>query len=1020
MKPINLKMCAFGPFPKEVEIPFNKVAENGLFLISGETGAGKTTVFDGICYALFGKVSGSFRDVNTAKSDFAKDKDVPYVELLFSHKGREMTIYRQPKYKQMNKGEEKEILKKSVVYIIENDIQIYSGREVEVFLKDFLSIDYDQFKQVAMIAQGEFLKLLSASSEERVKIFRNIFNTKIIEEFQIKMKNEKSILKKELDNYSLLLKQQIKILYNDEGINKSEYEWTNISKEKKVLIELERINISNKIEEKNQDEKIKVNLEKKLSIAKIENDNIIKRIEDEKKLEELLSKKDEKIAEKEVIRLQRIVLNTITPLKKEYDNILQKELELEITRKKNQEEIEKNKENLDFYRKENEKYKLLIPKVEESKLKIEKLNLVIDKFKELKKIQSEYLKATKENEIKLEEKGNLEKNINTIKKEKEENEKKLLLMNNNELEKLKIKYIINELENSISNFENIKKINGKIETLNTDIVDLREKFRNIDRKFKKITTELSKMEIDFINEQAGIFAENLEENQPCMVCGSTTHPKKAKLSPNAPTKAEIDSVKDEKEKILVKHNDIVNLGKQKKENLDELKLELSQILEKLNLDSNWAEELEKSEKLKKENIIKYNQIEKDINEAKKYKDIVEKQSNELAEKEEKLQIKIEDFNKYKENELFLMGKVENYKEEVKGFDEYNIYNELEETSKYIINIDKESKAVSEQLLKSENINSSLDGSLSRIKTEIESHKKEKDTALENLNTTIKNNGFEDYEKYIEKEFIIQEKEESNNNFFNDIEKLKEFLERNIEYKNKEITNVEVVEKEIEIIKEKKSEIEKDILNIEKKLTIIESAIKSGDESNKNFIKIQKRYVPVCEISDTINGLISVNGKLTFETFVQGFYFDQVLISANARFNNMSNSRYELFRNESSTDNRKQSGLDMEVADNYTGKRRNVSSLSGGEAFKAALSLALGLSDVIQNFAGGIQIDLMLIDEGFGALDENSRLQAVSVLQNLSDGNRMVGVISHIEEIKDSIDNKIIVNKSTSGSTIHIN
>ncbi|MDO4531749.1 MAG: SbcC/MukB-like Walker B domain-containing protein, partial [Bacillota bacterium] len=184
-------------------------------------------------------------------------------------------------------------------------------------------------------------------------------------------------------------------------------------------------------------------------------------------------------------------------------------------------------------------------------------------------------------------------------------------------------------------------------------------------------------------------------------------------------------------------------------------------------------------------------------------------------------------------------------------------------------------------------------------------------------------------------------------------------------------------------------------------------------------KAAAEYLPVRELSRTANGELPKKDKIAFEQYVQGFYFQKILRAANLRLKDMTEGRYVLLHAEKASNKRSQAGLEIEVMDHYTGKSRSVRSLSGGEAFKASLSLALGLSDVIQSHAGGVRIDAMFIDEGFGSLDDRSREQAVEVLQKLSGGDRLIGIISHVSELKESIERKIIVKKGTKGSTIEL-
>jgi exonuclease SbcC len=240
-----------------------------------------------------------------------------------------------------------------------------------------------------------------------------------------------------------------------------------------------------------------------------------------------------------------------------------------------------------------------------------------------------------------------------------------------------------------------------------------------------------------------------------------------------------------------------------------------------------------------------------------------------------------------------------------------------------------------------------------------------------------------------------------------------------ETKDKEPKDTTQLIAQRETLRLEKEDLESKLQNVAARLQANERIAADVKAAEVGRQKLEEDYLLVSGLSKTANGELTGKQKLAFEQFVQAAYFIQIIYSANKRLSDMSSGRYELLRKEDATDLRSQSGLELDVRDNYTGKIRSVKSLSGGESFKASLALALGLSDIIQSYAGGVEIDTMFIDEGFGALDAQSLEQAIVTLNNLTTGNRLIGIISHVSELKDRIDKKIIIKKGMSGSTIEI-
>ena len=304
-----------------------------------------------------------------------------------------------------------------------------------------------------------------------------------------------------------------------------------------------------------------------------------------------------------------------------------------------------------------------------------------------------------------------------------------------------------------------------------------------------------------------------------------------------------------------------------------------------------------------------------------------------------------------------------------------------------------------------------------------------------ITTQSKQQAFEAYAaKLIECSFPDEEtyhqarKTESEINFLKDsIEKYKnqvKTVEQNIQRLTKETENKE--RQNMEQLERVKQRLDQEIKQVEDsiKMLIVRSGInvpiaEALDEAIAKADVYQQEYMLVSNLSKTANGELAGRQKLAFEQYVQASYFNRVLFEANKRLKIMSNNRFELRRREEAADLSSKTGLDMDVLDHYTGRIRSVKSLSGGESFKASLSLALGLSDVIQSYAGGVEIDTLFVDEGFGALDSESLEQAIQTLAGLTEGNRLVGIISHVSELKERIDRQLVVKKSNSGSTISV-
>lgn len=895
MKPINLRISAFGPYKDEVNIDFTKLGENGIFLITGDTGAGKTSIFDAISFAIFGEVSGSNRPIQTLRSDFADINIDTYVELEFVHKNRKYKILRNPSYeKPKKKGEG--FTKKSADASLEYDDVVVSGiKNVDIKIEEILGINAKQFKQISMLAQGEFLKILFAESKERTEIFRKIFDTNIYNSIARKLKEKLKINEDEL-----------KELKNSFITNTANILW---EKEK-------YINLDSKINEIDIDNVLK-ELEQELEENKEENTNI----------EEEITKQEReiKVIEENISKQEELNLKI-----ENYKQLLTKQNEY----KKQEEEIEKLKNKIAQNQKIREIIKPKADKVNNEKEIIKKLEKDLDTIK---------------------------RNIQIGNAKEKEHEKKVEIVNkigekykeyNNYLE---IKKELLEKANIIKNIENLEITKNNY---------LKE-YEQLEKEYKIINNEYLEKESEFFKEQVGIIAEKLEENKPCPVCGSITHPNIAKKSASVLSKEELEKIK---ENLEIKQNNKLK----KQEECIKVNSQINILIQEIGKESDNKLELESAKnKLKEEfNINKEKLISIEQTILKEYKSILNKD----------LDITKFEYDKFKDSIIDLINLEKNELVKSKTLQEEKM-NQLQESN---LRLDKYTKEYFNELLKL------------RFKNEEEYNK----ILLTNIEIENIQKNIEDFTRNVA----------INNTKISDLEK---------EAKGKSTKDLKIQKEKLMAYKNILIEKRKEYVKVKGKLDNNMRIYKLLLENAKELKQKIKDFIIYDELSRTANGTLAGKKRIEFEQYVQATYFDMVILEANKRLAKMTENRYFLIRKEEPEKISDKIGLDLEVKDNYNGKIRDVKSLSGGEAFKAALSLALGLSDVIQSYSGGIVVDTLFIDEGFGSLDTESREQAINTLSLLIDNNKLIGIISHVTELKERIDKKIIVTKTSDGSKIEI-
>ena len=1039
MRPIKLTISAFGPYASKQVIDFEELKGRNIFVISGKTGAGKTTIFDAISYALYGEASGESRETDSLRSHFADDNTETYVELEFELRGEKYTVNRVPKQKKKKaRGEGYTEKTADATLTLPDGKVITKVKNVTDKIIEILGITREQFKQIVMLAQGEFKKLLLADSVEREGIFRKIFNTYDFEKIQAELKDKAANLSKNRTKSKHEMEINLKNIKGEHDIVIDEYvDFPLVIEKLKDLLERDN-NIYKTLNEegKEVDNKLQVKNQEKAIIET--NNNLLKEKEIiTKALEELLSKEDEyKNKAKTIIDGKNA---------KEVKYIEDKLIETTKKLTKREEDYNLSLKNIDSLKlKQEEANKLL--QIEESKecdreklsVEINNLNKLEEKIIELDSLNNKvmHLKQSAENS-KLQIINN-KKETEELKKSKEEKELQLKDIATLETKKVELESDIKAKNKTLDEVRELFKVIRSFQNTYIEHNNKAKEYKEFEVEYKKVKENYEKMDDLYKKEQAGILASKLQENEPCPVCGSTNHPNKATIKENLkiPTKEELKVAKENLDKLekenLEKINNLTTLNSNKTTYLEQVNNHLSMLSATLNIDKTFNSETAKVvknlgtelksviDKLKDELLKVIDKI--------SLKEKIEKELNLITttinEREQSL-IKLEECEKNYTTELTQnITKIDEYKKEIpENITDVKTLNNLIEVKTKELNISKEKLA--KLRLENENLAKKLEGENStskEINKSIEELKLEIANNQTNFNEAIKEQGFDNIQTYEDAKLKISmvevlEKEVEN---YNSELKLTKAKQEDIINKTKDIVFMDIttIDEEIRSIQNNKKELESKLRELHAIIVGNKTILKNVENLNIEFKEIEEEYKVVGELADLANGKKAP--YISFERYILASYFEDIIEAANIRLEKMTGDRFSLIRKTSKSKGAGQKGLELEIYDNYTDSSRDVSSLSGGESFKASLSLALGLSDIVQSNAGGVSLDTMFVDEGFGTLDPQSLDNAIDSLLELQRGGRLVGIISHVEELKERIDAKLEVTSTSKGSKVEFN
>lgn len=892
-----------------------QLGAEGLYLVTGDTGAGKTTIFDAICYALYDEPSGASRDARMMRSTYADVDTDTYVELTFEHMGKPYRVKRNPSYERRKKKGEGTTLQDAAAELYLPDDSVIANRtKVNSYLQELLGVDREQFSQISMLAQGEFKELLVAESGDRQKIFSKLFHTsryfvlqKRLQDETRKLQSERDDMKKSIEQYISgivcgeddplgLSAQKAKAgqMPIDEVITligkliETEKARTNSYEKQIGTLETRVGELDTLIGKAQQTEKARVQLEKAhLELTNVQNDRIAAETE--------LNRTKEALPETEELQRQAAVINNELP----------------------------NYEKLDEKRKNIADEEQLLQRQNEQAEKGRML--VADKQKSIEKLKMEQTQLADAGE-----------KIVTLTASREKMADAVDYLNG--ISRLLVEY--SRRKQAVDKAQKQYLIDNEMYTRKQD-------------KYEHMSTL-------YRNAQAGILAKDLKEGQACPVCGATEHKHLAELPNEAPTEVQLEDAKKDADKARDKANASATDAKVKLASVTEIR---NSIIEQAGRKFDAPEDIDGLPEKVEKNIGYYDEkiadTDRQIAAERKRVSRRDELAAKLPREEEAfagMQVKLAELER---NISALTAKVVSDREQATELAAGLRFKDRSEAEKQM---------------------NEILGSAKKLQDSFDASEKRYNAVIQNIKT------LEGQIKALTDTLESAEKLE-----------LAKLEEDKVAARN-ELGRIRLL-----------------MQDGNSRIRANETAMTNIGRKSDELSAKEKEYVSVKSLYDTASGNVSGKNKINLEAYIQMSYFDRIIQRANLRFLKMSDGQYELGRVTDSSDKRSQIGLDLCVVDHYNGSRRDVKSLSGGESFMASLSLALGLSDEVQASAGGIQIDTMFVDEGFGSLDTEKTLpQAYKALVSVTEGRKLVGIISHVTELKEKIDKQIVVEKDRTG------
>ena len=1091
MRPLKLTLSAFGPYAGRTELQMEQLGSAGLYLISGDTGAGKTTLFDAITFALYGEASGSSREPGMFRSKYAGPETPTEVELIFSYGGKVYQIRRNPEYlRPARRGGGQTLQRAEAELTLPDGRLVTRVREVNQAVKEIIGLDYQQFSQIAMIAQGDFLKLLLADTRERQGIFRDIFHTGPYQVFQEKLKGEAGKLRTECDRARSSVAQYIQgiqcpedsplasraeqarsgelpaaevqelfselLQEDEEGRKALEAETGKLDRElEEVHALLAQAEERKKAEIRLQEtEKSRKSVCEKLALA----EQMVEEEEKKKPLREELSRKAAvlrgELPRYEELEEQRKVCRQQG---QEAEEAAGKQRQAEAELEKQIRELQERKEEQASLEQSGERAGQLKLERQQAENRKRQLRDLAEQVRQRNTLKDALEQAGREAEQLRRNCLELDRQREQLTAEAETLGKEFQSLEDAAGEKEKLSGERTRLERELGELGRLRDALDEYGISREKLEAARAAYRRAAERAEEAGQVYRSRNRAFLDEQAGILAETLAEGEPCPVCGSREHPAPAEKSLEAPAEVQVEEARAAFEKAQ-------ELAEKASRQAGELKgsvlAQEETLLEQMkpygepSAPEQAGEQLKAAEEIRRKSLTRLETAEKENREKLARREQLRRKLQEQEQRREKREKekegasrRLQEAEGRKKN---LEGQLEGQEDSLdRGFRELGAHLSPEDAEEFLAEesrrADRElarlgqllqeeetklarKKELSIRIPEKEREKEKTEQQISQWKqkrAEAESRSRGAGEQAERLKAGLTWESREQAEQQIRSlqaegqtlEKALEEAKENRDTAARNlsalegrIRQLKELLEQSGEIDGS------VQENRKALLTEQREELLREQKVLHARTTANRQALEHMEQRSAELQKLEEKWAFVQSLSNTANGNLVGKEKIMLETYIQMTYFDRIIRRANLRFLVMSGGQYELKRRREASGSRSQSGLELDVIDHYNGTERSVRTLSGGESFQASLSLALGLSDEVQSSAGGIRLDTMFVDEGFGSLDEESLQQAVRALSSLTEGNRLVGIISHVGELKEKIDRQILVKKDREGGS----
>ncbi|CAN7415245.1 AAA family ATPase [Rossellomorea sp. LjRoot5] len=1036
MKPLKLVMQAFGPYAGRETIDFRELDNRTMFVISGKTGAGKTTIFDGISYAIYGKASGEDRNPTELRSQFASNDDSTEVDLLFSLRGRTYRIWRSPQQeKKKARGEGYTTINaRSEVYVYDEEgkeqLLAANVREVDEKIKELIQLDANQFRQILMIPQGEFRKLLTSDSKDKELILQRLFHTELYKTIQEKLKSEADELKRSVESSIEERTRELVRIHFEENEELESLLLENPLNDHRILHllsphieEMEKKERNLRQQYENVQGKRDV-FQKDLAEAKSLIDQYDLQVKLKNQKESLLALKPEIESIDHEIVLARRASHLVQ--QDEYCHKLNRNLsELKSQLAKLSEEKQTISEKLmtatKIFEEETNNEELReqaskrVTQLENMEKDIDSLDMLTNETGELKeRYEKQQDIITKQNEqVSLLQKGIKEREVRV--KAEEGGQEDVFQLEKNVQEKLSLLEHINDMNQLEQNLQRVKAQRDQ----------LKDRYSQLEDRLQDASGTLAFLEGKWNSAQASLLAKGLSDDAPCPVCGSEHHPNPAVEAESIHSGEDLKVAKSKQQELETEEKKLSLVIAQQETKIQSIQEQIENISKKIidkKRDFNQHEIRETRSLLMKE----IESLKTDIASKKKEVEQVRVMGEEIRKGREKL-----------EELEGARGKNQEMLQELTTL--FHTKNTTLEKVKESIPLELRTKVQFEQVLQKEKQRlKELKASFERAQKQYyelmnqnsvkESQVRDKESHIENVNVEMKaernaflalltEHGFCHYKAFQEakkSEAEVTVLEGRVKKYGEDLRSVTDRLSDIDQIlKDKERPDLQKIEEDIIKVTDELKKVNDQLNRVmtnRKENELILTRVKALNEGIRD---LETRYQTVGHLAEVARGQNA--NRITFERYVLASFLEDILQVANERLIKMTSGRYQLIRKTDRSKGNVQSGLELLVFDQFTGQERHVKTLSGGESFKASLALALGLADVVQQYAGGVSLETMFIDEGFGTLDPESLDQAIEALMDIQSSGRLVGLISHVPELKERIDARLEVISSQNGS-----